>query len=135
MKPRPTQFGVRENTASSRRHGSRTVVATGSNTICIERERLDSRLPFVQNDRPAADRAQVLHAALPNATTGGEKRDERHLLTVHEVAQLLQVPVSWVYEHTRHSCADRIPSLRLGKYLRFVETDIAAWLIEKRTKN
>ena len=58
-----------------------------------------------------------------------------HLLSVEELAELLQVPVSWVYEHTRHRRADRIPSLRLGKYLRFVETDIAAWLIEKRTKN
>lgn len=129
------QFGMRENPASSRRHDSRTVVASRSDAICIEREGLNSRLPFVQNDRPAENHAEVLHAALPNAATGGGKRDESHLLTVHGVAQLLQVPVSWVYEHTRHRCADRIPSLRLGKYLRFVEADIAAWLIEKRTKN
>ena len=30
------------------------------------------------------------------------------LLTVHDVAQILKVPSSWVYEHTRERCRDRI---------------------------
>jgi excisionase family DNA binding protein len=50
------------------------------------------------------------------------------LLTVHEVANLLHVPVSWVYEHTRTRCTNRIPGFRLGKYWRFREDDILQWI-------
>ena len=41
------------------------------------------------------------------------------LLTVHEVAELLRVPVSWVYERTRRRGSERLPHLKIGKYLRF----------------
>jgi excisionase family DNA binding protein len=50
------------------------------------------------------------------------------LLTIEEVAQLLQVPRSWVYSRTRKRSADRIPGFRLGKYWRFREADVLAWL-------
>lgn len=50
------------------------------------------------------------------------------LLTVREVAELLKVPASWVYEHTRRRTPDRLPHLRLGKYLRFRESDLLDWL-------
>jgi excisionase family DNA binding protein len=53
------------------------------------------------------------------------------LLTVEEVAELLRVPVSWVYERTRSRAIDRIPGFRLGKYWRFREADVLAW-IERR---
>jgi excisionase family DNA binding protein len=59
---------------------------------------------------------------------------EDTLLTVREVATLLKVPPSWVYEHTRRNCRDRIPGFRLGKYWRFIEEDVAAWLSARRTK-
>ncbi len=65
--------------------------------------------------------------------TGGERRDGNHLLSVHEVAELLQVPVSWVYGQTRRRCRDRIPGFRLGKYWRFTSDDVTAWLEERRT--
>ena len=67
-----------------------------------------------------------------NGATEAEKRDENRLLTVHAVASLLQVPVSWVYEHTRQRCTDRIPGFRLGKYWRFSEADVIEWLAAKR---
>ncbi|MFY9531405.1 MAG: helix-turn-helix domain-containing protein, partial [Candidatus Acidiferrales bacterium] len=67
--------------------------------------------------------------------TVGDTRRKGQLLTVRAVAEILQVPTSWIYEHTRRKCADRIPSFRLGKYLRFVEADITAWLAEKRIKD
>jgi excisionase family DNA binding protein len=54
------------------------------------------------------------------------------LLTVEEVADLLKVPVSWVYERTRKRSADRIPGFRLGKYWRFREADLLAWLEAKK---
>ena len=41
------------------------------------------------------------------------------LLTVHEVAELLRVPVSWVYERTRRRGIERLPHIKIGKYLRF----------------
>jgi excisionase family DNA binding protein len=50
------------------------------------------------------------------------------LLTVNEVADLLHVPVSWVYEHTRARSTNRIPGFRIGKYWRFREDDILQWI-------
>ena len=54
------------------------------------------------------------------------------LLTIDEVAELLSVPVSWVYERTRRRATDRIPGFRLGKYWRFREADVLAWLERQR---
>ena len=47
---------------------------------------------------------------------------------IAEVAKLLRVPVSWVYERARRRSFDRIPHFKLGKYLRFSEKEIADWL-------
>jgi excisionase family DNA binding protein len=58
--------------------------------------------------------------------------DARALLTVDEVAELLRVPLSWVYERTRKRGVDRIPGFRLGKYWRFRESDVLAWLDRQR---
>ena len=57
----------------------------------------------------------------------------RTLLSVEEVAELLQVPVSWVYERTRSRGLNRIPGFRLGKYWRFDEGDVRAWLERQRS--
>lgn len=54
------------------------------------------------------------------------------LLTVEEVADLLQVPVSWVYERTRRRGRDRLPGFHLGKYWRFDAREIRAWLEQQR---
>ena len=50
------------------------------------------------------------------------------LLGIDEVAELLHVPVSWVYERTRKRGINRIPGFRLGKYWRFRKADVLAWL-------
>jgi len=55
------------------------------------------------------------------------------LLTVEEVAGLLQVPTSWVYERTRQRGVNRLPGFRLGKYWRFREADLLAWLERQRS--
>jgi excisionase family DNA binding protein len=57
---------------------------------------------------------------------------EDTLLTVNEVAEILKVPRSWVYGHTRDTSKDRIPGFRVGKYWRFVEADVVAWLASRR---
>jgi excisionase family DNA binding protein len=57
---------------------------------------------------------------------------EDELLTVQEAAQLLKVPPSWIYDHVRTDAADRLPVLKLGKYLRFDARDLRAYLDAKR---
>ena len=47
------------------------------------------------------------------------------LLTAAEVAALLGVPKSWVYEQSR---AGRIPTVTLGRYRRYRAEAIAAWV-------
>jgi excisionase family DNA binding protein len=47
------------------------------------------------------------------------------LLTAAEVASLLSVPKSWVYEQSR---AGRIPTVCLGRYRRYREDAILAWV-------
>jgi excisionase family DNA binding protein len=46
-------------------------------------------------------------------------------LTVQEAAELLRVPVSWLYERTR---TNSVPHVKLGKYLRFDRDELNAWL-------
>ena len=55
------------------------------------------------------------------------------LLTVDEVASRLKVPKTWVYERTRLRGPDHLPFFKLGKYLRFDEGDVRAWLERKRS--
>ena len=54
------------------------------------------------------------------------------LLTAQEVAEILNVPVSWVYEHTRKRGVARLPHLKLGKYLRFEEQAVREFLDRQR---
>ena len=57
------------------------------------------------------------------------------LLTVADVAALLKVSKSWVYEHTRSRGtprSDRIPHIKIGKYVRFDPQLVRAFL-ERRT--
>jgi excisionase family DNA binding protein len=46
------------------------------------------------------------------------------LLTVGEVTALLNVPRKWVYRRVRLKPPRNIPHLKLGKYLRFRESDL-----------
>ena len=49
------------------------------------------------------------------------------LLTAPEVAERLNVPVSWVRQATRD---DLIPHVRLGRYRRYSWAVVEAWLQE-----
>ena len=53
------------------------------------------------------------------------------ILTVAQVAELLQIPVSSVYEKTRQrpGVVPPLPCRRVGKYLRFFESEILGWLV------
>ena len=54
------------------------------------------------------------------------------LLTAQEAARFLKVPVSWIYEHVRPKSEDRLPVVKLGKYLRFDRRDLHAYIDAKR---
>lgn len=56
------------------------------------------------------------------------------VLSVAEVASILKVPVSWVYEHCRPRCLDRLPYFKMGKYLRFLAADIHDFLERLRSR-
>jgi excisionase family DNA binding protein len=56
---------------------------------------------------------------------------DRELLTVDELAALLKVPRSWIYQRTRARGRDRLPHIKLGKYLRFEEQAVRAWLSQQ----
>jgi len=47
------------------------------------------------------------------------------LLTAEEVAERLSVRTDWVWAQ---ACAGRIPHVRLGRYRRFRESALEAWL-------
>jgi predicted DNA-binding transcriptional regulator AlpA len=53
------------------------------------------------------------------------------LITPQQLADLLNVPVSWIYERTR--IAERIgfPVIKLGKYCRFRYTEVLSWAKEQ----
>jgi excisionase family DNA binding protein len=53
---------------------------------------------------------------------------QSELLTVRQVAELLQVPVSWVYGRMRKRSLERLPAYRLGKYWRFDKSEVLAWV-------
>jgi excisionase family DNA binding protein len=58
------------------------------------------------------------------------------LLTVDEVAALLKVRRSWVYEHTRSrrsARAVRLPFIKIGKYKRFDPSAVREFLLRRST--
>jgi excisionase family DNA binding protein len=72
-------------------------------------------------------------ATTPHVDTTASRLFE--LLTVADVAALLKVSKSWVYEHTRARGtprSDRLPHIKIGKYVRFDPSLVRAFL-ERRT--
>lgn len=67
-------------------------------------------------------------AAIPirRAPADGD-RNRARLLTAAEVADRLSVTPGWVYAATR---ANRLPHVRLGRYVRFRADAIDRWLAE-----
>jgi excisionase family DNA binding protein len=126
MKTPPTQFDVRENTASQRQHDSRPATEVRPDLIRMEQQALKTRTSQAENVLQATGSETELHVAPQRATTGG--RDGTQFLTVREVADILQVPVSWIYGRMRKRSAERLPGYRLGKYWRFQEQEVLEWV-------
>jgi len=127
---RRLQFGLRENPASDRRHGSRAEIHDNPNAHCLQ-------------DRNPADadpahyrKCSLMGHSTPHSTASLREAtgefDENRLLTVQQVADILHVPVSWVYGRTRKRSPERLPGIRLGKYWRFREEEIQRWIESQR---
>jgi len=56
-----------------------------------------------------------------NTTAGKRER----LATADEIAEMLSVPVSWVYQRTANNT---IPHIKVGRYVRFKSEEVFAWL-------
>src|SRR5487761_295621 len=128
MKHRNTQPGARKNPDSPRVHGLRLAVNSSSLESVTDFENL-----YEQAEASASPsrEAEVFDVPLTDAADGatvGRERDTSQLLTVAEVATLLRVPISWVYGRTRKRSLERLPGYRLGKYWRFREDEILAWV-------
>jgi excisionase family DNA binding protein len=127
---RRLQSVMRENPASDQRYGSRQAVSDPVDSACIVELDLSSRAPSRSTDQAEADIGGVQYAARPRAATG--EREDNRLLTIQQVAELLHVPASWVYGRTRRRSTERLPGIRLGKYWRFREEEIHAWVENQR---
>jgi excisionase family DNA binding protein len=53
------------------------------------------------------------------------------LWTAEQAAEYLGVRPSWLYEATREG---RVPVVRLGKHLRFLQEDLDSWISEHRSE-
>lgn len=54
--------------------------------------------------------------------------DDLELLSAEELAELLKVPVSWIYNATRGRAKQKIPHIKVGRYTRFQESAVREWL-------
>jgi len=126
MQRRTDQIGVRKSPDSPRVHGLRFPVSGPSH---VEQKETQSEVEASPGN--AARMLSTFELPLSNApsrTTGARREGPGRLLTVEEVAALLHVPVSWVYGRMRKRSLERLPAYRLGKYWRFREDEIHAWV-------
>ena len=72
----------------------------------------------------------VAPAAGARRAHGSLEASVDRILTVAEVAALLRVPKSWVYEHVRPGANPRLPHFKLGKYVRFRQSNIETFLAD-----
>lgn len=52
------------------------------------------------------------------------------LMTTQELAEMLNVPLTWIYERTRKK---ELPTIKLGRYCMFRIKDIEAFLEKNKT--
>lgn len=71
----------------------------------------------------------------PTSSQAPPAPEASELLTVQEAAQFLRVAVSWIYEHVRPDAGERLPHVKLGKYLRFDRRDLRAYIDAKRDES
>ena len=58
-------------------------------------------------------------------------QEKTDLLTLEEMAARLRVNQSWLYRQTKRHGPGSIPRLKVGKYLRFNEAEVMAWITDQ----
>ena len=145
MHPRP-QFGMRENPASDRRHGSRQVVHTQSDRTCIEQQNANSSPPAPAQPHSPVNPDSNRSAALPHAATGPQGgggntvcpavsallpntrtgRDFELLIASSEAARLLgNIHVKTLQRYARRG---KLPGYQIGGHWYFRASELDAWL-------
>jgi excisionase family DNA binding protein len=153
MKFRPTQFGVRGNTASPRQHASRLAVDTNSNAVCIEEEMPDIPRSSPLNNPPTAVFEKPLHAASQRAATGDGERNAgeasavplprtpsqklKHsfepLMGSPEAAKLLgNIHVKTLQRYARRGS---LPGYQIGGHWYFRASELDVWLQSRINSN
>jgi excisionase family DNA binding protein len=135
---RPLQFGMRENPASDRRHGSRLAVSIHIDKNSVEQGAQVSP----PESRPDSEPSAGSHAAQRQAATAKEKeRDERFacflplsnseslfepLLGSEQAARLLgNIHIKTLQRYAR---AGNLPSYRIAGHWYFRASELDAWL-------
>jgi len=153
MKPRPTQFGVRENTASPRQHASRLALngpslqsaARLANHIgCDDGVAITDRLEeTILLSNPGITDGNAGQLAVCRDQSSKRKRNEQRdylsasgttvdsLMGIHDAARFLAVSVStlygWVWQR-------KISFVKVGRAVRFDLSDLKKFVDENRIR-
>ena len=60
-----------------------------------------------------------------------DPENRESLLDPDELAARLRVKKSWIYTQSRKKGVNTIPMIRVGKYCRFLESEVLEWLKSK----
>ena len=82
------------------------------------------------SNRMASDAETRLGADLGGGAREGPSLPREKLLSVTEVAQWLDVSRAWVYEHSNGRRRPYLPSVKLGRSVRFRPEDVEAFILE-----
>ena len=132
MKSPTTQLGVRKNPDSSRVHGLCLTASSSKSEVRARPPRqrdAETPDPLVSGQEATLEQET---GRQENVGIGENERGGRCFLNVQDVAILLQVPVSWVYDRMRKRSSERLPAYKLGKYWRFSEDEVLAWVKRQR---
>ncbi len=136
---RRLQFGMRENPASDRRHGSRLAVSTELSSHCIKEENPERQSGGALADRVCADAHSSAHAGQNEVTTagikGGTASSEQAFgyghsvverpLTCEEAAGLIRVHPKTVKRMAR---SGELPGhFRFGRWF-FYASELDSWM-------
>ena len=132
MKSRPTQFGVRENTASSRRHAPRLAVDSLPSLSETLARSSQHRLPIVTRPPDAAtgeerrDSVEALSAPATDISTKGPRQVFEPLIGCEVAAKLLgNIHVKTLQRYARRGT---LPGYRVAGHWYFRATELDAWL-------
>ena len=153
MKSRPTQFGVRENTASSRQHAPRFAENAHSNATCIDEENSEVADDSLLAEALGEGSKSRLHATSQHAATEAERKPcaERSaqastlkpsqeskptfeaLIGSPEAAKLLgNIHVKTLQRYAR---TGSLPGYQIGGHWYFRVSELDAWLQSRINSN